>query len=70
MGGGAAVFQIEVRETHVAGDRWLWEWRVLSRWGIPLREGGGCTTEDEARQDGAAAAEWLRETRQRTTWRA
>lgn len=64
------MYRVEVRECHVGDDQWLWEWRVLSRWGFIAREGGGCATELEARQDGHDAAAWLSEVRERTTWRA
>lgn len=54
----------------MAENQWLWEWRVLSRWGVVAQEGTGCASEDEARRDGQAAAAWLTEVRQRATWRS
>jgi hypothetical protein len=50
------MYRIEVRESDVGGGLRLWEWRIVSRWGVVAREGGGCATEDEARRDGEAAA--------------
>ncbi len=64
------MYRVEVRECHVAEGHWRWEWRVVSGWGLVAQEGSGCATEDEARRDGAAAAAWLAEVRQRGTWRA
>jgi hypothetical protein len=64
------MYKVEVRECHVADGQWLWEWRVLSRWGLVAQEGGGCASESEARRDGDAAAAWLTEVRRRSAWRA
>jgi hypothetical protein len=64
------MYRVEVRECHMSDGHWIWEWRVVSRWGVVAQEGGACASEDEARRDGQAAATWLTEVRQRGTWRA
>ena len=63
------MYRVEVRECLLAADHWLWEWRVLSRWGLVAHEGGGCGSEEEARRDGEEAAARLAEARQRGSWR-